>query len=92
MSVSSNRIRVSLNPDGTGRVHVNDRDISHVVTRVRIETHPGRPLEIDLTMVRAILDAEAFGRVDNETAAALIEIGWTPPDSPEPGVATGSNQ
>jgi hypothetical protein len=76
------QVRINLNPDGTGRVTVGDTDISAHVSGVSIDARPGRVLDIRMGMTRAIAEIEAFGRLDHETAAALIELGWTPPENP----------
>jgi hypothetical protein len=87
------RAQININPDGTGLVlaftDTGTADISSAVTSVSVNSAPGRGCDILLGMRQVVYAAEGAGRIDSETAGALIALGWTPPDA---GVATTGNQ
>lgn len=76
-------VKVHLGSRGGGSVHIGDRDISSSVTRVEIVTDRARGFtEAVVTLVNAEVDGEFPVRVDADTAALLVEFGWTPPSAP----------
>ena len=66
----------------TGTVLVDGRDISHFTRRLQLTTGVGEVTRLELELLAtkgAAVFAAADVSVDEETAAFLIELGWTPP-------------
>ncbi len=70
-----------------GRVELDGIDISHQISGVAIEAGPGYDranrlpaveIKLNATRLEAALE-RADVRVDDDTAALLVRLGWTPP-------------
>jgi hypothetical protein len=80
-----------LGLDG-GAVEVAGHDLSRSTTALRLEHRPGhRPLlRLELLLDQAHVEGEVQVVVPDETAAALVALGWTPPgEQPSAGWLEG---
>jgi hypothetical protein len=79
--------RICLDADGRGTVQVDGHDLSHATRGLSLHaTVDARPqLLLDLRVDASEINAEDIDiRVPAETAAALVTLGWTPPDDGQP--------
>ncbi|MFE6816025.1 hypothetical protein [Streptomyces sp. NPDC057677] len=74
-------VRIDVNGAGRGTVEVNGTDISHAVRAVRLGSEAGElpTVELELGVYDVSTQAEAQVYITEETEAALIALGWTPP-------------
>lgn len=70
----------------TGTVEVGGADLSHAVQRVAITGKVGctPTMTLDLVIHQMDVDGEMHVQVPEDTAAALIVLGWAPPDDSQP--------
>lgn len=78
--------RLSLDDIGGGQVEIDGHDISDTVRGLTLKAGVGRvpQLVLDLRIHTGEAEAEAVVHVPADTAAALVELGWTPPDDGQP--------
>lgn len=78
--------RLQFNGAAGGTVEIDGTDISHTVQDVTLTARPGQlpTLRLDLVVYTAEVDGEAVVSVPEETAAALVALGWTPPSEGDP--------
>ncbi|MFF6836019.1 hypothetical protein ACFY84_29940 [Streptomyces sp. NPDC012438] len=76
-------VRIALGGPGRGTVEVGGADISHAVRAVHFDAVAGAlpKVELELSVHDVSTQAEAQVYVPEETEAALIAMGWTPPPS-----------
>jgi hypothetical protein len=82
----SARVRLVVDAHGLGTVHLDDLDLSHVVSTVTISTRPQQPAEVTLRLPAVLAAAtvdHAPVRLDPDTWAALQALGWSPPPEAE---------
>ncbi|MFC8290061.1 hypothetical protein ACFUJ0_06135 [Streptomyces sp. NPDC057242] len=75
--------RITLDGRGCGKVEIGGVDISHAVRALRFSSTAGElpTVELRLGVYDVSTQAEAQVYVPEETEAALIAMGWTPPPS-----------
>ncbi|MFI6274296.1 hypothetical protein [Streptomyces sp. NPDC050988] len=78
--------RLSLDAIGGGQVEIDGHDITDTVRGLTLKAGMGRvpQLVLDLRIHTGEAEAEAVVHVPADTAAALVELGWTPPDDGQP--------
>jgi hypothetical protein len=69
-----------------GTIEVAGHDMSRAVSGIELEHRAGeRPrLRLDLLLHEVTIDGEMQAIVPDETAAALVALGWTPPREQPP--------
>ncbi len=75
--------KIKLGPIGSGSIVFDGVDIANAVTAVRVHSEPGRWPEAEVRLLVAETEFEAVVGVDDNTRAALIKLGWTPPAESE---------
>ena len=67
---------------GCGAIEVNGQDVSSAVQRVHVTGAAGSLPRVVLELVTfdTEVDGEMVVRIPAETRAALIALGWTPPE------------
>ncbi|WP_432116618.1 hypothetical protein [Streptomyces sp. S1] len=75
-------VRITLDGRGHGKVEVGGVDISNAVRAVRFNSAAGElpTVELRLGVYDVSTQAEAQVYVPEETEAALVAMGWTPPE------------
>lgn len=78
--------RISLDATGGGTVEVDGHDISHTVRGLTLKSDVGSEpqLVLDLTIHTGEIDGQAHVHIPADTAATLVDLGWTPPDDGQP--------
>lgn len=80
-SQDRSRVELDVSAIGSGKLVVGGKDLTNDVIGVGVEVIPGTGTEVKLRMRTGVLASLAGVevRVDSATAAALIDLGWTPP-------------
>lgn len=73
--------RVRLDAHGTGAVEVDGHDVTSSVRGLTLTAEAGclPHLVLDLLVFTSEAEGEAQVRIPDDTAAALVALGWTPP-------------
>lgn len=83
--MTTHKAHITLNGSGGGTVEVDGVDLSHAVRSISLDGEVGcRPvlqLELRLYDVSTVADTRIL--IPDETAAALVALGWTPPPGQE---------
>jgi len=82
------RADIDVSAVGTGHVKVGDMDLSTLARGFALQAGVGEVtrLSLDLNLFHgAVIAAGAVVEVGAETAALLVELGWTPPVLAAPG-------
>ena len=78
--------RIRLTAPDLGAVEINGQDVSRAVVGFRLEGQAGyqHRLTLDLLLAVAEVDGHVVTDVPADTAALLVDLGWTPPDDGQP--------
>lgn len=77
---SSYRASVTVDEHGMGKVMVGLTDVSNLVSGGTVEFKAGQVTTVTLGFPLAVMALSGGrGQVDEETAKALVLLGWTPP-------------
>lgn len=78
--------RISLDAIGCGTVEIDGHDVSHTVRGLTLTSEVGcvPQLVLDLATHTSEIDGQAHVHIPADTAAALVDLGWTPPDDGQP--------
>ncbi|MDX5564142.1 hypothetical protein PYK79_13400 [Streptomyces sp. ID05-04B] len=79
-------IRISLGAPGLATVEVNGRDVSRTIRGFTLDSKAGHrhQLSLDLVVETGEIDGQAQAHIPADTAALLVDLGWTPPDDGQP--------
>lgn len=83
------RADIEVDVTGKGHLQVGDMDLSRLTRGFALQAGVGEVtrLSLDLQLFHgAVLKGGAVVEVGAETAALLVELGWTPPKLPAPPV------
>lgn len=83
--MTTHNAQIELTQTGAGRVVVNGVDLSRAARGITLEAEVGcRPvLHLELVLHDVSTVAETRILIPDETAAALVALGWTPPPGQE---------
>lgn len=74
-------VRLDLTP-GSGRIEIDGVDIAKGVSSLQVEVDAGeRRVTLEFPLQHVTLDGDATVRLSEDTEAALVALGWTPPDA-----------
>ena len=77
----ADHVVLDINEHGAGRLLLNGQDLSQAVSGVELVSRVGKATVLKLTLAAPQVSAEWNGvvAVDDETRAALLALGWSPP-------------
>lgn len=78
--------RISFDERGHDRVEVDGQDLSGAVRGLTINAGAGHVAQVilDLCISSGEINGEAQVHIPADTAATLVDLGWTPPDDGQP--------
>lgn len=78
--------RLSLDGIGGGKIEIDGHDVTDTVRGITLKAGAGcvPHLVLDLVIHAGEIDGQADVHVPADTAAALVDLGWTPPDDGQP--------
>lgn len=78
--------RISLDATGGGKVEIDGHDVSHTVRGLTVKAGAGciPQLVLDLAIHTSEIDGQAHVHIPADTAATLVDLGWTPSDDGQP--------
>lgn len=78
--------RISLDATGGGKIEIDGHDITDTVCGLTFKAGAGcvPQLVLDLVIHTGEIDGETDVHIPADTAATLVDLGWTPPDDGQP--------
>ena len=78
--------RISLDATGCGKIEIDGHDVADTVHGLTLKSEVGHvpQLVLDLVIHTGDIDGQAHVNIPADTAAALVDLGWTPPDDGQP--------
>lgn len=78
--------RISLDATGGGKIEIDGHDVTNTVRGLTLTAGAGciPQLVLDLAIHTGEIDGEADVHIPADTAATLVDLGWTPPDDGQP--------
>jgi hypothetical protein len=76
-----NDVKIKLGA-GSGSVQVDGHEVADSVISLAVDGRAGEPAMVRLNLragKTVTIDAEARVRIDHDTRAVLLALGWTPP-------------